>query len=297
MSHAIAFLRALAVAGLIAAGPTSALAASPGRILFSRWDDALGDFQAFTVASDGTGETLVLPGAHEIPHWSPDGGSLVTTAVTAAGQVVPAIVAADGTGYRELPVEPGLNLGCAAWTADGTHLLCEGWSDGDPSLDGIRSISAVDGGDVTRLTQVHDVPGGLSPDGATIVFVRPVDGTDGGTLWLMDADGRHQRQLGTATVGLQVGYSPDGTSILADDTQGHLFTVAVADGAVTPIAIPGAGAYEATWSPDGAWIAFAMFAGQGTTPDLYAMRLDGTGLTQLTDTPGVVDEAPDWSPG
>lgn len=102
----------------IGASPSPGVATTPppGRIVFSRWDDALGDFQAFTVGIDGTGETLVLPGAHEIPHWSPDGTSLVTTAVTAAGQVVPAIVSADGSGYRELPVEPGLNLGCVGWT-------------------------------------------------------------------------------------------------------------------------------------------------------------------------------------
>ena len=31
-------------------------------------------------------------------------------------------------------------------------------------------------------------------------------------------------------------------------------------------------------------------------PDLYLIRTDGTGLTQLTDTPDVSDRWPTWSP-
>ncbi len=220
--------------------------------MFSRWDDGLGDYQAFTVDSDGTGEALLLPGAHEIPHWSTDGALVSATAVGADGRVVPAIIGADGSGYRELLVEAPLNVGCAVWSPDSQLLLCEGWVDGDPGESGLYRIHAADASSMTRLTSEHDVPGGTSPDGRTIAFVRMVDEqAPGGELWLAHADGTHQERLTDQTVGPQVSWSPDGTRILADGTDGSLFTVAVADGTVTPIPTPpGSVAYEADWSPD-----------------------------------------------
>ncbi len=299
---AASVLVVMAMSTAVAASPPPSGPAAtppPGRIVFSRWDDALGDYQAFTVSSDGTGEALLLPGAHEIPKWSTDGVSVSMTAISADGRVVPSIIGADGTGYRELPLEAPLNLGCAVWSPDSQLLLCEGWVDGDPTAAGLRRIHPSDGSSVTRLTSAHDVPGGTSPDGRTIAFVRIVDEqAPGGELWLADADGTHQRRLTDLTVGLQVRWSPDGTRILADNAQDSLFTVDVADGTITPIAIPipaATEAYEADWSPDGTWIAFTMHVNQEPKPDLYAMRLDGSGLTQLTRTPGVLDESPDWT--
>ena len=295
----VAMLVLLAGPSAYAATPAAAPSPTPppGRILFSRWDDDLGDFQAFAVNSDGSGESLLVPGAHEIPHWSPDGASVSTTAISPDGRVLPAIIGADGSGYRELPIEAPLNLGCPVWSPDGQQLLCEGWVDADPQEAGLRRINAADGSSVTRLTSEHDVPGGTSPDGRTIAFVRIVDEKmEGGELWLAQADGSHQTRLSDRTVGLQVSWSPDGTRILADGTDGSLFTVDVADGTITPIPTPaGSVAYEADWSPDGTWLAFSMHVNGEPTSDVYAMRLDGSGLIQLTDTPGVKDESPDWT--
>ena len=112
----------------------------------------------------------------------------------------------------------------------------------------------------------------------------------------MDADGANQRRITDRAVG-SPSFSPDGTSILADGVDGTIFTVDVATGETTPIALPtGTFGYEARWSPDGSWLVFALFTGKDPQPDLYAMRADGSGLTRLTDTPGVLDEAADWSP-
>ena len=52
--------------------------------------------------------------------------------------------------------------------------------------------------------------------------------------------------------------------------------------------------FSTSFSPDSAWIVFAM-TGVDNLPDLYVMHRDGSGLRPLTKT-SVWDSAPDWSP-
>jgi hypothetical protein len=50
------------------------------------------------------------------------------------------------------------------------------------------------------------------------------------------------------------------------------------------------------WSPDGTKIIFgiATATADGGTENIYTVKADGTGLTQVTN--GVEDETPDWGP-
>ena len=277
-----------------AAGDSSDPVPPPGVIAFSRWDDAVGDFAVFTVSSDGTDEQQLLDGAHEIPRWSPDGATVSMTAVTPSGRVVPALVNADGRDYRELSVDATLNCSPAGWSPDGALLLCEAWDDADAARAGIYTIRASDGGGLTRLTESRDVPGGYSPDGRSIVFVR-LESDETGRLWIMDADGSNPRQLIERTVGLGTSFSPDGTMVLADGYDGTVFTVDVGSGQIHEIPLPADGiGYVARWSPDGEWLVLSIHLHREPNADIYAVRLDGTGLTQLTDTPGVQEEFADW---
>jgi len=71
------------------------------------------------------------------------------------------------------------------------------------------------------------------------------------------------------------------------------------DGAAPPTRVtdrPGAVAFEPTFSPDGAWIAFESHP-EGSDGDgsIWRVRTDGTGLVALTDGTGD-DRQPNWSP-
>jgi Tol biopolymer transport system component len=51
---------------------------------------------------------------------------------------------------------------------------------------------------------------------------------------------------------------------------------------------------SASYSPDGRWVALSK-TGRGGSPDLFAIRTDGTVLRQITRT-AAWDSAPDWGP-
>ena len=143
-----------------------------------------------------------------------------------------------------------------------------------------------------------------SPDGKSIAFVSDRS-TAFPTLWLMNAaDGSGRRAV--SSPGLQqeavdsMSWSPDGSRLAytlyndpgptqiailpmasASRQPGHLLTTLVG------------GAFDPSWSPDGNWIAFA--GRDGFASDVYAMRIDGSGLTRFTND-GLLDRSPVWSP-
>ncbi len=49
-------------------------------------------------------------------------------------------------------------------------------------------------------------------------------------------------------------------------------------------------------SPDGRWVAFSSKANVEARPDLYIVRVDGTGLRQITNTSDASEDRPSWSP-
>jgi len=50
-----------------------------------------------------------------------------------------------------------------------------------------------------------------------------------------------------------------------------------------------------SFSPDGEWVIFMMSLSDKSAPDIYKIKRDGTGLTNLTNTPDTVEGDPTWS--
>jgi len=273
-----------------------AVASLKGRIMYLRQGGKFGDATVFTARADGSGEQRITDfGAVCCPRWAQDGSFILW------GNE---FHRPDGTLIRKvsLPSQPGLNLVPAAYSPATDRLAVEGWDDSNPTLDGIYTVRASDGGDLVRVTQEHDVPADFSPDGSSIFFAGS---SAPGSLFEVDADGSNHRQVTPAGLPVDAGgrISPDGrwlvfTSygvmwIVHPDGSGlsKIFEDLAHRLAVTP-----------TWSPDGDYILFAMDP-PGTNPvmdesppnELYVIRADGSGLA-LVLASNDFKKVSDWVP-
>ena len=92
--------------------------------------------------------------------------------------------------------DPTMELHCGfGWSPDGERLVCEGYGIDDPSRNGIYSVRASDGGDLTRITSNPDggdIPGDYSPDGTRLVFMRFEDDVSDGHVRRRHRRRRHR---------------------------------------------------------------------------------------------------------
>ncbi|MBT3253718.1 MAG: hypothetical protein HN995_12470 [Candidatus Marinimicrobia bacterium] len=89
--------------------------------------------------------------------------------------------------------------------------------------------------------------------------------------------------------------SPDGSQVVYS-TAGQNLWLAKVDGADRMSL--GRGSAPA-WSPDGEWITFMLTFDDGhsiTASDIYAIQVDGSSRTNLTETPEIFEMNPQWSP-
>jgi Tol biopolymer transport system component len=272
--------------------------ALPGRIAFGRFDNALGDFQVFTMLADGSDVRPLLAGAHEGPKWSPDNSVISVT--NFEGGYFLEVLRPDGSVVRDLKApDATLGLGCSNWSPNGQRFVCEGWDDTNPERIGVYTVRASDGGDLKRLTSSpdgqHDIPGGYSPDGKQIAFVHVTDDAkEQGQLWIVNTDGSGAHRASDVTVGFSVAWSPDGRWIVGDGGGSLLiFDAAKPSSAPRPISFPDAIGFGASWSPDGSRLAFSLVSLGRQTPDIATVAADGTDLWVLTTDPAK-EEFPAW---
>jgi Tol biopolymer transport system component len=279
--------------------PTVSPASIPrGRLAYGRFSPD--GTHVFTANTDGTDEQALLPSIAEGPRFSPDGRRLAVVVESPQGLIFFGLVNPDGSDFVQFDSpDPTLNLGCFAGSPDASRLACEGWDDTNSARNGIYTVRASDGGDLTRVTTSpgggHDVLGDYSPDGRQIVFLRDnlVD-EEHNTLMVVNVDGSHERVLTDRKVGLASRWAPDGKTILTE-ADGSLLLVPLEGGQPSPIKIAADAPVTATrgaWSPDGTWIVFSRVTSTGE--DIYIMRKDGTNLHQITDTPGQDEEFGEW---
>src|SRR4029077_2964958 len=159
------------------------------------------DQTVYTANADGSDERRITPfGGQCCPRWSPDGTHILVSAPAAdAHRITTGILDRDGSHKRTIPLPGTLNLGPGAWSADGTRLAFEGWSDATSGLQGVYVARASDGTGLVRVTKCSrlqdDRPLGFSPDGSQVFFWRAIKGFPAigdqldGSLFLINTDG------------------------------------------------------------------------------------------------------------
>ena len=284
-----------------------------GRIAFMRGDPAEGGGVTYTVAPDGSDEQQLVPEGG-FPTWSPD-GTEIHVFCCGDGMVAHFVDPATGELVRSLPPpDASVDVFCGgSWSPDGERLSCSGYSEEDPSLNGVYTIRAADGGDLQRVTSSpdgYDTAQDFSPDGERIIFTRFVDEAPVG-VFVTDLDGSEPVQISPPDLllddtGFAGSWSPDGSQILfvarsaedqhkeiwivdPDGSSAHRFEMTPACGGSLSDA-SSAGCYAPEWSPDGSMIVFTRSSSDGE--NIYIVNADGTGLQQVTD--GGTDDNADW---
>ena len=307
------------------------LAPPRGTIAFVRAD--LNGNHLFTIRADGTGERQLLATTPLCcVRWSHKGDRLALgTSATPGGSELTAIVNADGSGYRVLPLDSSLSLSGGRWSPDDSRIAFKGFdvsneSFSNPLLNGIYTADTSDGGNLRRLTTpaagLLDNPISYSPDGSRILFWRgAADNAVDGQLFLVDIDGTHLMQVsppgmtvdlgtcgGCGRVGGPFGggdpggWSPDGsqisfaaTSPIASDGGRSAVFVAAGDGTnAKRISDWGEDTTSARWSPTGDWIVFDKVNDAAGAHTLYLIRSDGSGIKAIPS--GAAACCAVWSP-
>ena len=142
-----------------------------------------------------------------------------------------------------------------------------------------------------------------SPDGQQIVFVRQ-RGTENSDLYVINADGSHQRRLTNDTEHeSSPSWSPDGRSIAFSrgscDPQCDIYVMR-SDGTRAHRLTTTGSSFLPNWSPDSTQIAYATRAADPDTLserfDIYLMDANGTGAHNLTSSLTGNSVWPSWSP-
>lgn len=126
----------------------------------------------------------------------------------------------------------------------------------------------------------------FSPDGSKIAFVSKST-----TIYVMNADGTQQQQIGDGIQAFECAWSPRGDRIAFND-DGGLYTVDVETGLDIRLVLKGNVGSHA-WHPAGTRL---VFSDDDSFADLWIVNADGSGLFQLTDTNAVTERWPTWMP-
>lgn len=159
-------------------------------------------------------------------------------------------------------------------------------------------LLSLDDGEMTQLTsgRIAARTPEFSPDGGTIVFATRDDQRGG--IFTVGTDGSRLRRLTSRPGDGAPSYSPSGTRIVFNRHAGggiRIFSMRPDGSQVTQLTDGPFVDRGPVFSPDGRSIAFSR-AAEGSNPDIYAMRANGSGVHLVYRSRGrnFSDFAPDW---
>ena len=236
-----------------------------GKIAFT--SDRDGNGEIYAMNADGSGQINLTnnPATDGAPSWSFDGTKIAFTSFRDGnGEVY--VMNADGSGQTRLTNNPASDSG-PTWSPDGTQIAFTSLRDaGNSEID----VMKADGSGQTRLTNnpASDSGPAWSPDGTKIAFTSRRDGN--AEIYSMNADGSDPTNL-THNAPILVGEPPQPQNDGVDEFP--------------------------SWSPDGRKIAFMSdhVLDPSAHPEIFVMNADGSGQTDLTNSPES-DLTPSWSP-
>lgn len=166
------------------------------------------------------------------------------------------------------------------WTPDGAYLVING--------DGLIYRLPIDGSEPPERIETGFAVGcnndhGLSPDGTTLAIS---DKTEHGKscIYVLPAAGGVPRQVTARLPSYWHGWSPDGAQLAycgIRDGEFGIYTISVEGGEEQELIRGGGHNDGPDYAPDGQWIYFN--SDRSGLMQIWKIRPDGTGLTQVTD--------------
>lgn len=261
----------------------------------------------YLMDADGANPVRLIGGGS--PAWSPDGSQIAFPGGNGVGSDI-FIVDVNGSNLRRLTEKRIDQSKFPAWSPDGTKIAFVSNRSGNWDI----YVMNADGKNPKNLTWDlldEDRPS-WSPDGKKIAFgafqILPEGNRRESEVFVIDSNGDNRINLtqNPRAINSYPSWSPDGKKIAytASPKPGLWFApfniyVMDADG-TNPVRLTEerrwASEWRPSWSADGRKIAFSSREPDGSA-DIYSINSDGSGLTNLTQTPHVNDLSPAWRPG